>query len=357
MFVRLLCLLLLSCLIPSLGWAVQLFVWQASPGAPKIILPRADHESAMTALNRYKKNLSNPALESLVPNNFNLPTGRVYDLPPEASSGAVRMAMIANWFTDMTGEGIRIQNNIRLFSRSGSEPYLIALAADMGLNNKDAIDYRESVAKNFSLLVSLGGDDISPELFGEKKTYATNTNIVRDRAELALVKTFKKIGKGIFFGICRGHQMGAVADGHKLHQDLSKTGAGKTEHHSNFNGANITEKQTWHHIFVQDSLLKRFLRGKTKTIVNSLHHQAVNIQEKASSFAVAFDDKDGVVEALQAKNNKSISVQFHPEFPVEFSGNVEFSKMGNSLIQNVVNYARLTRIRSSNAAISCKKIY
>jgi putative glutamine amidotransferase len=356
MLLRLICFLILSTLLPCASWAVQLFVWQSSPQAPQIILPRGDSESAEKALARYQRNLQKPSLSSLVPAGSHLPMGQVFDLSTETKSGKVRMAMIANWYQDMTAEGLRINNNFKLFKRSGAEPYVIALAADVGLSEKEASEYREKIANHFSLLVSLGGDDISPELYGEKPTYARNTNIVRDRSELALVKTYKKLGKGIFFGICRGHQMGAVADGHKLYQDLSKTGVGNTENHVNENGTNLQEKQTWHHLFVQDSLLKRFLRGSDKILVNSLHHQAVHVQEKAESFAIAFDDKDNIVEALQSKNLKSLSVQFHPEFPSDVSGNVEFSNRGNDFFLGLVAYARMNRIKT-NSISKCHKIY
>jgi gamma-glutamyl-gamma-aminobutyrate hydrolase PuuD len=41
-----------------------------------------------------------------------------------------------------------------------------------------------------------------------------------------------------------------------------------------------------------------------------------------------------IVEALQGKNNKSVSVQFHPEFPTEVSGNADSSlKNGFQIIQ------------------------
>ena len=216
--------------------------------------------------------------------------------------------------------------------------------------------------QNFSLLVSLGGDDVSPELYGEKITYSRNTNLIRDRSEMALVKHYKQSARGVFFGICRGHQLGAVADGHKLVQDLSLTQTGSTDYHGNQNARHFTEAQTWHHILFEDSLLARFLIGKTKpdqritysVQVNSVHHQVVDPMDSAASKVVAIDDKDATVEALQGKNKKSFSVQFHPEFPEEISGNLEFSNRGFQILRGIVNYSRLVRMQ--NRAKSCSSV-
>ncbi len=205
------------------------------------------------------------------------------------------------------------------------------------------------------MLVSLGGDDISPDLYGEEKTFSRNLNLTRDRSELKLVRYFKQTARGIFFGICRGYQMGAIADGHKMHQDLTKTGTGDTDYHINLNGKNSSEMQTWHGIDIQKSLLSRFLNGADQLFVNSVHHQAVKISPSANSEAVAYDDKNHIVEALQGKNNKSVSVQFHPEFPTEISGNAQFSENGFQIIKGIVSYARL--YRQKNYFNQCRKLF
>lgn len=336
---------------------VDLLVWQSEPNAPRIVLPKTEFETPEQAVSRYIQRITNdPTLASLRTRPLNFKLGRVELLGSEKMSGAVRMAMIANWMEDLTPQGARIQRNIKGFTKAGADPHVIGISADIGLSPEDAQDFRDKVARNFSLLVSLGGDDISPEVYGEELTHSRRTNTTRDRSEFLLVQNFKILARGIFFGICRGHQMGAIADGHSLKQDLSATGAGTTDHHINLKGTNSTEMQTWHHIYFEDSLLARFLIGQLKSVnqenatykiqVNSVHHQVVDPKDSAASKVVAIDDKDATVEALQGRNRKSFSVQFHPEFPSEISGNQQFSYRGFQIIQGIVSYSRMNRMKA-----------
>jgi putative glutamine amidotransferase len=357
-FVKILFVLFFSVFLPYFfaNAEVNLIVWQSETHSPKIILPKTDHESNQQAVERYFKNIrSNQELSQISKPIENRPMEKIQDFLSEHQSTKVRLAFIANWFQDMTADGDRITRNIILFSKAGADPYVIALGADLGLSATDAEEYRIKISKNFNLLVSLGGDDIAPELYGESISYARKTNATRDRSELALVQAFKKIARGLFFGICRGHQMGAIADGHTLFQDLSKSNAGTTNYHINLDGKNSTEMQTWHGIDIQKSLLSRFLNDAKKLQVNSIHHQAVRINPEADSFSVASDDKDHIVEGLQSKNKKSLSVQFHPEFPEEISGNLDFSNNGFKIIKGIVNYARL--IRQKNSVRSCRHLF
>lgn len=349
--------LILFILLPTFVFAkVQLIVWQLEPHSPHVILPQLENENSLVAVERYLKNImNNDELKKIAQPLENIKIQSVQKLPPENLAGRVRLAFIANLFQDMTSTGDRIQRNLKTFSKAGSETYVIALSADLGLSVRDAEDFRNEVTKNFSLLVSLGGDDISPALYGEEKTFSRNLNLTRDRSELKLVQHFKQKARGIFFGICRGHQMGAVADGHKLHQDLTKTGAGDTDYHINLDGKNSSEMQTWHGIDIQKSLLSRFLNGADQLFVNSVHHQAVKLNQNAGSSPIAYDDKNHIVEALQAKNNKSVSVQFHPEFPAEISGNSQFSETGFQIIKGIVSYARLHR--QKNSVNQCGKLF
>jgi gamma-glutamyl-gamma-aminobutyrate hydrolase PuuD len=349
--------LFLIFILPCIAFAnVHLFSWQTEINAPKIILPRLTDESKEHAVYRYLQNIKKNSDLSKI--NSEIEHFKIYkteDLSIEKNAGKARLAIIANIFKDMTIYGERIQRNINTFTKTSAEPFVIAMSADIGLSETDAVDFRSEVSKNFSLLVSQGGDDISPELYGQEKTFALNTNITRDRSEFLLVQSFKKYARGIFFGICRGHQMGAIADGHKLFQDLSKTGAGSTDYHINLAGKNSAEMQTWHGIDIEKSLLSRFLKNQSSIRTNSVHHQGVDVNPAADSYVIAVDDEGRLPEALQSKNNKSLSVQFHPEFPAEYSGDIRFSENGFQIIKGIVSYARL--IRQKNFMNSCSRLF
>lgn len=353
--------LIASALVSANAVAIDLVAWTAGENAPRVILPKRDAETADQSVERYLRAIRrHPELRALIPpEGFEPAKGRAVPLT-DAAASPVRTAFVANWISDMSADGARIQRNLSTFRRAGADPYVIALSADVGLTEAEAAEFRGKVARSFDMLVSLGGDDIAPEAHGEKTTFARGTNLARDRSELALVTAFKKAARGIFFGICRGHQMGALADGHGLHQDLTKTGAGVTRDHINPAGRTSGEMQTWHHVTVEKgTLLERFLRrfadANGGVRVNSVHHQAVNPSPVAGSIVAAAHPTSGV-EALQQKNGLGLSVQFHPEFPREISGDTGFSRMGFELIRGVVSYARLQRQRL-NAAGACSRVF
>jgi len=141
-------------------------------------------------------------------------------------------------------------------------------------------------------LVLLGGNDISPNFYGQDVTYSYAIDRNRDAIEWVLVR--RALDKRIpVFGICRGHQMLAVASGGSLYQDIWAEGA--TSNHSSV------------HKLV--NVHKQFRKVLPTTTVNSLHHQAV--KRVPFGFQILAKSADGLVEAIWRPGY--LGVQFHPE--------------------------------------------
>lgn len=341
---------------------VDLLVWKSTENAPRVILPLIDNEDPSNAVNRYVSHVYKDLdlIKLLTSTELKRSIYETHKLAIPSDTTKPRLLFIANQFEDVSESGERIQRNIKRFASAGADPYVVGLSADIGLTNEQAIVFRNKVAVAFNLLVALGGEDVSEELSGRPRKENSKTIFRRDISELELIKVFKKFGQGLFFGICRGHQIGAIADGHTVIEDLSSSGVGNTHDHVNKMGGSTTEKQTWHHIYVENgSLLARLTGIKNDQSgivlkVNSIHHQAVSAHHHGHSHVVAQHETSGV-EALQMHNGRGISVQFHPEFPPEVSNNQEFSNLGFRLIKNIVAYARLirSRIQSENQNLSC----
>ncbi|MCM2280724.1 MAG: gamma-glutamyl-gamma-aminobutyrate hydrolase family protein [Bdellovibrionaceae bacterium] len=356
-------------LVPAMAFAkVSLFVWQATEESPRLVMVRSDQETPQNAVHRYLRQINaNADLRSMLPDprmefrfEVDANEGRWMALPESGSSVRTLTAVEANQLYDMTAGGSRMDRILRSFLAAGAEPYVIPVAADLGLSALDAREFQKEIAERFDLLVSIGGEDIDPQFYGQARTEARDVRPTRDRSELSLVRAFKARARGVFFGICRGHQMGAVADGHQLHQDLSVMPNGRPEEHLNRQGRDLTEKQTWHHILVEKgSLLARLLSRTTGqelvVMVNSLHHQSVALQTGGASHAVATHDSSGV-EALEGDNGLSLSTQFHPEFPENVSGNPNFSQMGAKILRGIVAYSRYTRMKMSRAR-TCSDLF
>lgn len=348
--IKIINLILLATLLTvgQLAIATELIQWQPSPGYPKLILPRLKNETKEAAVERYLRAVQNssklqPLFHGSGVEKFDLQTSKVETFrnvvaapgsPLETTK--LRVALIANQASDLS-DGARVRELTKKVIKAGGEPAVIALSADIGLSKKEASEFRTLVANRFDILLGMGGDDVDPRLYGEPKTHSVNVNRQRDVSELRLIKAYKESGRGVYFGICRGHQIGAVADGHTLYQDISKDGAGRGELH----------RHGYHHVGVGDSLFLRFLNNQRSPLVNSFHHQAVRVNENAASVPVAMANT--VVEALEGKNKLSFSVQWHPEIG---------SASDFNLIRNIFAYSRLKRAElTSSSAPRCRNIF
>ncbi|HAH05362.1 MAG TPA: hypothetical protein DCM05_02375 [Elusimicrobia bacterium] len=150
-----------------------------------------------------------------------------------------------------------------------------------------------------------GGDDVSPDLYGEEPHPKLETvDKGFDLYEFAAVKRSLE-RKLPILGICKGHQLLNVYAGGSLYQDLPSQ-VGKIVHRVREDGKS---KPCYHEVDLKKGSLLRALLGKDRIRVNSYHHQAV--KRPAEGFTVAAAADDGVVEAME--KGSILAVQFHPE--------------------------------------------
>ena len=179
--------------------------------------------------------------------------------------------------------------------RAGGTPVIIPPLADKEvlMNTLDRID---------GLILS-GGGDINPLYCGEEPIPGLHgINSERDLPEL-LIARLAYNRQLPMLGICRGIQTLAVALGGKVDQDIKAS----VKHSQDADRSEPT-----HSVDVdEDSTLYNIYR-ETSVLVNSFHHQAVS--DPGSKFRVTAWSKDGIVEAMESTEYKSIvGVQWHPE--------------------------------------------
>lgn len=149
-----------------------------------------------------------------------------------------------------------------------------------------------------------GGDDIDPAHYGEAAhPRLGDIDPGRDGWELALARAC--IDRGVpILGLCRGHQVLAVASGGALWQDLPSQSPSAVIHDSELEAAHPVR-------IAADSRLAAII-GATETPVNSRHHQAAKTLGPgwvASAWA-----PDGVVEGIELPGHRfALGVQWHPE--------------------------------------------
>lgn len=173
---------------------------------------------------------------------------------------------------------------------------------------QDKKDIAQLVATLDGVLFS-GGNDVTPEFYGEEVTHAVETSRARDEWELALIDEAQKQDKPIFT-ICRGTQLLNVSRGGTLYQDI------QLDRHSQSNHSSSEEFENAEHLahtitLEADSKLSNIL-GEKDIQTNSQHHQA--IKKLGKGLIVTARAEDGVVEGVEDSSKAFVmGVQSHPE--------------------------------------------
>jgi putative glutamine amidotransferase len=184
-------------------------------------------------------------------------------------------------------------------------------------------------------LLLTGGDDVSPERYGEARHPAVvEAEAGRDAFEIGLIGAARQRALPIF-AICRGVQVLNVACGGTLIQDIPSQVTGASPH--SFAIPPHEPYSLAHEIWVEKgsllaTLIGDRLRDQDACDVNSRHHQAV--KDVAPGFRVSATAPDGVIEAIEDPTAPfCLGVQWHPEnfwrtgeFRALFEGFVEASE-------------------------------
>lgn len=293
--------------------AVTLYVLRPTQNHERFIIPVRDTESFNQAFQKYKNLIAANADLNLLISSEQLrqfSTGQVYQLQNDS---AAKVLVLAN-----SGNDLEIsQNRVQKISEKiagAAEVYILPIAASISLNQSDKKDFFEKLNSQFSGVIALGGADLDPNMYHEELSMSRNINSTRDKYEIEFLKKWIEFKNGFLFGICRGHQAIAVALGFKLEQHIAEHG-----------------QYVWtQHKIKLTGILSRLL-GKESVQVNSHHHQAV-IYSQNKYVDVAAYAEDGTVEALESKDGRILTTQFHPEFMEE----IVSKKIFNFLKQSIV---------------------
>src|SRR5574344_1626772 len=194
----------------------------------------------------------------------------------------------------------------RQVTKAGGVPVIIPPVADKNviINTLEHIDG----------LILTGGADFNPLWCDEEPSPRLHhINHERDLAELLITRL--AFNRQIpMLGTCRGIQTLAMALGGKVAQDIQTD----IKHDQDADKAEATHSVS----ITADSVLAEIYKncntqesdkGNIKLYVNSFHHQAVS--EPGEHFKVAAISPDGVIEAIESNEYKSIlGVQWHPEW-------------------------------------------
>lgn len=183
--------------------------------------------------------------------------------------------------------------------RAGGIPVIIPPVADSNIiiNTIDSLDG----------LILTGGADYNPLWTGEEPSARLQgINAERDLPELLLTRLAYNRQLPML-GICRGIQTLATALGGKVMQDIYENIPNAIKHSQDADRCEAS-----HSIELTEGSMLHDIFGKNRLMVNSFHHQAV--AETGPKFTITAKASDGVVEAMESSEHKSIiGVQWHPE--------------------------------------------
>ncbi|MDQ7978768.1 gamma-glutamyl-gamma-aminobutyrate hydrolase family protein [Paraburkholderia sp. SARCC-3016] len=186
--------------------------------------------------------------------------------------------------------------------------FMIPTVGHQGMLHPSNIRLRD-YAKNLDGLLLQGGADVSPQSYAEAGMRPEwPGDRVRDMYELELLHEFVESGKPVL-GVCRGCQLINVAFGGTLYQDIATDVPTA--------GVHVNEQYDQHRHavhFPDGSTLANMFPGRREAIVNSIHHQAVNVLGRDLNIE-AVSAEDGIIEAVRYRRAPFVvGVQWHPEF-------------------------------------------
>lgn len=201
-----------------------------------------------------------------------------------------------------------------LMTRGSWTPQIVARLRRLGADVR-VIEGRDGWRTPYrwaSHILIPGGPDIHPCHYGQAVEFAQPTAPARDQIEIAMAKRALEDGRPLF-GICRGHQVIAVAGGGTLYQDIAEQHRSHSQH-----------RGWWHPIRVAVETRLSDVIGPGVHLVNSYHHQS--IRRMPAGWHVAARADDGVVEAIEHPELPVLSVQWHPEYQPTWASKLLFSR-------------------------------
>ncbi len=171
----------------------------------------------------------------------------------------------------------------------------------------DTVRQRLVLAKVDGLLVTGGGADLAPKLYGERQRFKFR-RMSRQRSSLELGIARLAYRSGVpTLGICGGMQSMNVALGGTLIQDITSQIPTALSHQPS-----CPPTKPAHSIEVVPQTLMRRIAGRATIEVNSSHHQSV--KKLARPLFTSAMAPDGVIEAIESCSHPFyLGVQWHPE--------------------------------------------
>jgi putative glutamine amidotransferase len=214
--------------------------------------------------------------------------------------GVPRIGITCHALVDTMARSAAGQQYIDAILAAGGAPILLPL----GLSG-EALDAIYGVIDG---LLLPGGDDVAPERYASPRHPKLGA-VDDSRDDLEITVAQRAIADDVpILGICRGHQVLAVAAGGTLYQDIPS----EIEHFLRHDVREYGRDHLCHDLRIEPGSQLGSLLGTSSARVNSMHHQAV--RDVPAAFRVTARAADGVIEGIESSQHDFVlGVQCHPE--------------------------------------------
>jgi putative glutamine amidotransferase len=171
-------------------------------------------------------------------------------------------------------------------------------------------DVIDEVCSRLDGLLLCGGNDLNPELYGQKPHASVNDiSKRRDEVEWRLLDNALKLDLPIL-AVCRGLQLLNIFKGGTLIQDIKSMLPNADDHESSTTAEDF--EHLAHTLQVDpNSKLGKIVQSETIRC-NTHHHQAID--KLGQGLVVTSKNQDGIIETAETEDDKFIiGIQAHPE--------------------------------------------
>ena len=223
-----------------------------------------------------------------------------------------------------------IDDYIEAVIRAGGIPWVIPIVDDISI-------VPEFLSRIDGLIMS-GGGDLHPDMWGAEH-YSQYNMYVRPKRDKFEWHLFLE-SKVPTLGICRGHQLIALALGGDMYQDLSEVGKPTFDHRKRPEGY-----LPMHEVKIKENTILSKILGSNTYNANSSHHQVISrIPQGFIESGVSVEDN--LNEAFEGVHNGQdvVCVQWHPEaMPSDIGSKALFSWLVES-----ANEFRMANVKSQS---------
>lgn len=307
---------------------MQLLAWQPRGNDFAYLIPQRAGETAEQALERYISRLEElPDMQVYAAPLREAGTGRFALFPKDAKepiAAAMATTRGNRMIDDMLPNPPKMHRMLDPFVQRGAKAFVIPPGVGFGLEGAELAEYRKLLSESVDILAAPGGFDVHPSFYGQPNRHSQPPNKHMDQEQIETIKSFlDREDGGYFLGVCRGEQMGAVALGCDLVQDIDYEVPNAQKHTPRwkiFGSKHDVKKQNAEPGSITDRIFRDDMKITTK---ESRHHQAVlGGNERVRITGVSPEDNVAELVEFYSPNgkNRGIGSQFHFERePNDFS--------------------------------------